>query len=337
MLNRRGHWSSVLLLVALAAGACDRSNSSKSESKQSTLVLYTSVDEPYVKPIVAEFESKTGIKVLLQTDTEATKSAGLAAKLEAERDKPRADVWWGNEVFHTIRLADAGLLTPYESRAGKDVGEKFKDASHRWTGNGLRARVIASHGSIDGAKSLADLVDPKHKGRVAMARPTAGTTGGHVAALYVLWGRDKFSDYFTKLKANEAKLLGGNGPVAEAVGRGEVDFGLTDNDDVASVGREGGKISSSLVDQDTDGTLAIPTTVALVAKGPNSPDDAKKLIDYLLSAEVEKKLIDDKFAGWSVRDSSSNSIRTMKVDFRDVSKALPEAVETAMTILEGRK
>ncbi len=37
------------------------------------------------------------------------------------------------------------------------------------------------------------------------------------------------------------------------------------------------------------GTLFIPNTVALIRGGPN-PDGARKLIDYLLSAEVEEKL-----------------------------------------------
>src|SRR5215203_5848130 len=129
-MNRRRHWSFILcpllLLPAFLPAGCNRSDSKQSAP---TLVLYTSVDEPVFKPILAEFEAKTGIKVLVQTDTEATKSAGLAARLEAERDKPRADVWWGNEVFHTIRLAEAGVLAPYASPAAKEVPAKFKDAN----------------------------------------------------------------------------------------------------------------------------------------------------------------------------------------------------------------
>src|SRR5687768_8995547 len=138
--------------VAFAVGAvcaafiigcegCDPDNPAGNGSPQA-LVVYTSVDEPYARPILLEFQKQTGIRVIVQTDTEATKSAGLAARLEAERDKPRADVWWGNEVFHTIRLADAGVLAAYESPAAKDVPAKFKDVQHRWAGNGLRARVI---------------------------------------------------------------------------------------------------------------------------------------------------------------------------------------------------
>jgi iron(III) transport system substrate-binding protein len=318
-------------LVFAHFGCSDRS----SNSLQPELMLYTSVDEPVLRPIIAAFESRTGIKVVVQTDTEANKSAGLAAKLEAERDNSRADVWWGNEVFHTIRLADAGVLDPYESPSAKDIPAKFKDAAHRWAGNGLRARVIAIPGSTLKVVSLDDLVRSEHRGKVAIARPTAGTTGSHVAALYTLWGPDRFKEFFMRLQENEVKLLGGNMPVAEAVGRGEINIGLTDNDDVAVVQANGGSITSTLPDQDTIGTLAIPTTPALV-KGSRNTEAAKKLVDYLLSQEVEQKLLDAKFAGYSVR-AEAKGIRTMDVDFHAVAKALPVAVETAMTILEQRQ
>ena len=334
-------------LVALGPGCSDPPGGSAAQQ----VVLYTSVDEPYARPIVLEFTRRTGIAVVIRTDTEATKSAGLAARLEAERDDARADVWWGNEVFHTIRLADAGVLAPYASPAAADVPAKFKDAEGRWAGAGLRARVLAvnqmSFGDpIDAGASLRQLLEPGYRGRVAIARPNAGTTGGHVAALYVLWGRERTIEYLKRLKANDVKLLGGNGPVAEAVARGEVRIGLTDNDDVTAVRRNGGTILATLPDQDTTGTLAIPTTVALVA-GAKNPEPAKRLIDYLLSAEVERMLIDAEFAGWSVRDEASTAtagatsrpaaIRTMDVDYRAVARALPEAVQTAMTILEGRE
>src|SRR4030095_2557724 len=107
------------------------------------VVVYTSVDQPvarpildeftrrpgikvalltdteankYARPVTAppldEFPRRTGIKVALLTDTEANKSAGLVARLEAEKSNPKADVWWGNEVFCTINLAAAHVLAP---------------------------------------------------------------------------------------------------------------------------------------------------------------------------------------------------------------------------------
>src|SRR4051812_44910338 len=110
---------------------------------QAEVVLYTSVDQPYAEPIVRDFEKQTGIKVRLVTDTEASKSVGLAERLRAEKGNPQADVWWGNEPFYTINLAEEGLLQPYESASAKDVTPIYLDPQHRWVGNGLRARMIA--------------------------------------------------------------------------------------------------------------------------------------------------------------------------------------------------
>src|SRR5689334_11045670 len=166
---------------------CDRGNSTSSRE----VVVYTSVDEPVATPILTNFERETGIHVVLKTDAEATKSVGLAERLRAEKDRPQADVWWNNEVFHTINLAEEGVLSAYDPPAASDVPAMFKDSGHRWTGVGLRARVIAVAEGHGKAKGLADLKDPAWKNRVAMAMPTAGTTGGHVAGLYVLWGDAK--------------------------------------------------------------------------------------------------------------------------------------------------
>ena len=309
------------------------------------VVLYTSVDQPVAAPVVQEFERRTGIKVDIQTDTEATKSAGLAARLQAERGNPQADVWWGNEIFHTINLADAGALEAYASPATNDIPDRFKDSGNRWAGTALRARAIAfsTAGGVPptarDVKGMDALTDAAFKDRVALARPTAGTTGGHVAALYVLWGQERADRYFAALRSNGVKLLGGNSVVADHVGQGQMWIGLTDNDDVDAARRAGGKLEMVLPDQGEEGqgTLAIPCTVALVA-GAKRPGPAKQLIDYLLSAEVERKLIEVKFARYSVRGGGgSETAKTMNVDYRAAAKALPDAVERATAILEGRR
>ena len=322
--SMRVHSWIILLCLAFAV-SCDRS-----ESKR-TVVLYTSIDQPVAAPIVREFEKQTGIHVVLVTDTEATKSVGLAEKLRAEKSNPQADVWWSNEPFHTINLADEGVLVAYASPSALDVPAKSKDADGRWASTGFRVRVIATAG--ERASGLNVLLDPKYREKIAIARPGAGTTGGHVAALYVLWGDLRADDFITKLHANGAKLLGGNGPVAEAVGAGQIRLGLTDNDDVKSVQDNGARIDAILPDQDSFGTLIVPTTIGLVAGSPH-PGEAKQLIDFLLSKQTEQRLIDAKFAYGSIR---SPNVKAMDVDYIAVAKKLPEAVRRATAILEGRE
>ncbi len=317
---------SILLL-----SSCGRSESAKTE-----VVLYTSIDQPYAAAIVKDFEAKTGIDVVLVTDAEATKSVGLAERVRAEKGNPQADVFWSNEPFHTINLAEEGLLQAYESPSAADVPAQFKDPQHRWASNGLRARVMVVATEGPKVSSIFDLCDPSLKDRIAIARPTAGTTGGHVAALYVLWGDEQARKYFHELRANGVKLLGGNSIVAQAVADGSISAGLTDNDDVAAVRANGGEIEQVLPDQPAFGTLMVPTTVGLVA-GATHSDAARQLIDYLLSQEVERKMLELKFVGWSVRDVAAGKVNAMDVDFAQVARTMPRAVREATAILEGRE
>jgi iron(III) transport system substrate-binding protein len=276
--------------------------------------------------------------VRLVTDSEASKSVGLAEKVRAERADPQADVFWSNEPFHTINLAEDGVLTAYDSPAAADVPPRFKDPRHRWTAVGIRMRVLAvAQGQpfdvdMDGIERL---TAPKLKDHIAIARPTAGTTGGHVAALYLLWGDDRADQYFRNLRDNGVKLLGGNSVVAEALGNGTMWAGLTDNDDVASAQTEGGKLKAILPDQSTFGTLAVPTTLGLVS-GAKHEEVAQKLFDYLVSPPVEQKLIEVKFAAYSVR-APAPGVKLMDVDYASVAKLLPTAVRRSTAILEGRE
>lgn len=56
------------------------------------VVVYSSVDEVFARPITEQFEKETGIEARLVPDTEETKSTGLLNRLIAEKQRPVADV-----------------------------------------------------------------------------------------------------------------------------------------------------------------------------------------------------------------------------------------------------
>lgn len=335
-LSRRSMIRTIGAAGALALAGCVPT---PAEPSPPSVTLYTPVDEPVARPIVEAFTARTQIKVNLRTDAEATKTVGLAAKLEAEKSNPQADVWWSNEAFHSINLAAAGVLASYESPAARDIPDLFKDKQHRWMGTSLRARVICvstrDPALAQKVRGLQDLLDPALKDKVALARPAAGTTAGHMAALYTLWGKDKFAEFLKALKGNGVKLVGGNSVVAEQVGSGNMLAGITDNDDVDAMLKNKGKLAAILPDQQDGGigTLTIPCTAGLVA-GAKKAEHAKKLIDYLISPEVEQKMIAAKFAAYSVYDKSPARVRAMNVAYPDVAGNLKPAVELALTLLE---
>jgi iron(III) transport system substrate-binding protein len=304
--------------------------------QQQTVVIYTSVDEQIARPILNEYAKAHNIQIDARYDTEATKSVGLAERLRAEKDNPQCDVWWGNEIFLTIGLANDGCLAEYASPSASDIPANFRDAKNRWTASGMRVRVIAVPAETDKSykvESIHDLAKPELKGKIVMARPVAGTTSGHVSALYATWGDEKADAFFRALHANGIKLVGGNSVVVQGVKSGQFYAGLTDNDDVDHVG---GAVAI-LPDQGDGqmGTLAIPCTVGLVAGRPEN-DAAKTLVDYLLSKDLEQKLIDAKFVKYSVR-AGFGQIKTMDADYTKAAEIFPRATRRATALLEGRE
>ena len=323
-----GRLASLPFLLLFTLAACDKPQARK------PLVLYTSVDEPIARSIVQGFTRNTGIAVVIRTDTEASKTAGLVMRLRAEKDHPQADVFWNNEVFHTINLAAEGVLAPHQSPSSRDVAGQFRDRDGRWTANGYRVRKLALREGVE-ATTIEDLADPKWKGKASISNPAFGTATGHVASWFVALGADKAEAMLQKFRDNDIQVLGGNSEVVKQVAAGTSMLGLTDNDDVDAMRREGGNIRGiDAVLRDHPGPLAIPCTVSLVSGRPDS-EEARKLADYLLSAEVEQELIKVGYIAGSVRGDPGT--RVMKVDYTEVAKMLPRAIESSRRILEGRK
>ncbi len=257
------------------------------------VTVYVSTDRVFSEPILRAYEQKTGVKVNAVYDTEETKSTGLANRLFAEKSNPQADVFWSNEPVRTLVLKRHGVLAPYRSPSAEGIPAVFKDPQGFWTGFSARLRVLIYNASLirpeEAPKSIFDLIDPKWKGQIAMADPRFGTTSFHVAAVYVKLGDRQADEYFRKLKANDVKIVSANSVVRDMVARGEVKMGLTDSDDVnvALVNRQ--PVAMALPDRNGTGVLVMPNMMSLIAGGPH-PEAGKKLIDYLLSPEVESLL-----------------------------------------------
>src|SRR5687768_17853302 len=80
----------------------------------STLFPYTTL----FRSILKTFEQRTGVRVDAVYDTEETKSTGLANRLIAEKENPRADVFWSNEPVRTLVLKEDRKSTRLNSSAG---------------------------------------------------------------------------------------------------------------------------------------------------------------------------------------------------------------------------
>jgi iron(III) transport system substrate-binding protein len=128
-----------------------------------------------------------------------------------------------------------------------------------------------------------------------MAKPQAGTTATQAACLFEVLGVERAKQFYRDLRGNGVRLTPGNKQAAEAVGAGDAEVGLTDTDDALEELKAGHDVTILFPDSDGDpaaprmGTLFIPNTLMILKDCPD-PEGARRLVDYLLSADVEARL-----------------------------------------------
>lgn len=324
-------FAAIMLIIFTMAAGC-------SKAPKNEVIVYTSLDLNFSEPILKEFERTTGITVRIQTDTEATKTTGLVNKIILMKDAPEADVFWNNEIIRTIVLKNKGILEPYVPSSAKEIPAMYRDPDGYWTGFAARARVILVNTNLvkpeDAPRSILDLTKPQWKDRVAVANPLFGTTSTHAAVLFATLGPDKASAFFNDLKANGAKIVAGNAMARNMVMEGEIPVCLTDTDDANGAYLKKKPVLMIYPDQDEKGigTLVIPNSIALIKGGPN-PENGKKLIEYLLTVQVERELAKCSSAQIPLRkgiepygaEFSLEKIRATTVDFAKAAERLDES------------
>jgi iron(III) transport system substrate-binding protein len=307
------------------------------------VVVYAALDREFSQPVFAEFTRQTGIRVRAKYDTESTKTVQLTTAIIAERSRPRCDLFWNNEILNTLRLGELRLLAPYRSRWAADYPPEYRAADGTWYGFAARARVLLVNSQLVPEEqlpnSVLDLASPRWQGKVGIAKPLFGTTRTHAVCLFQHLGEAAADQFFATL-ASRAQVLSGNKQVALAVGRGQLAFGLTDTDDAVVELEKGQPVQIVYPDQGPGqmGTLFIPNTLAVLRGGPH-PRAARRLLDFLLSAEIESRLTTGRSAQIplnrqvtvSARVETPRTIRPLSVD---VEQALEIWDEVGRRLME---
>lgn len=261
------------------------------------VVVYSALDEDFAFPILEAFERKVDydINIVAKFDVESTKTIGLVNQILAEQKTPRCDLFWNNEILHTVRLQKLGLLQSHDWPVPKDWPVDMIASDSTWCGFAARARVLLINtdklnDAADYPKSVSDLSSAQWKDNCAMARPLFGTTATHWAILREQLGRDAAIEELKRV-ADNAVILSGNKQVAQAVSSGRVAWGLTDTDDAMVEKDLGYSVAIVFPDQQSDqpGTLRIPNTLAILKNAPH-PVAAGRLADYLMTPETEDRL-----------------------------------------------
>jgi iron(III) transport system substrate-binding protein len=257
---------------------------------QGELVVYCTVQEEWCRPMVAAFEKKTGIKVLM-----TRKSSGeFYAQIKAEAANPRGDIWWGGTGDPHLQAAEEGLTEPYKSPM---MAELQDWAVRQWEQSkgrtvGVYAGALGYSYNVDQVKKKgiaepkcwSDLVKPAFKDEIQVANPnSSGTSYTMLATLVQLMGEDKAFDYLKALHKNVNQYTKSGAAPARAAATGESMVGITFQHDAVVQAINGANIK---IVSPCEGTGYEIGSMSII-KGAKNVENAKKWYDWALTAEAQ--------------------------------------------------
>jgi len=260
---------------------------------QDSLVVYSSVDEENAKKLLDAFTKATGVKVRFTF----LSSGPAVARIEAEKNNPQADIWYGAPSENHVVLKEKGLSQPYASPNAKDLAAKFKDAEGYWTSFYMNPLGFASNVNILKQKgveppaSWADLLKPELKAQVQTPSPqTSGTGYNMVAALVMIMGEDKAFDYLKKLNPSiQTYTQSGTAP-SKAAAIGQAGVGIQFTPAFLQLIEEGYPLKITFPKEG----VGFEAPAISILKGAPHLDLAKKLVDWSITIPGQNAITDAK-------------------------------------------
>jgi iron(III) transport system substrate-binding protein len=316
-----------LALAGPALAACGSGNGER-------LVVYSGRTENLVGPLLEDFSEESGVGI----DVRYGDSADLALLIDEEGDRTPADVFISQSPGAVGYLGAAGRLTELPDEIVSLVPEGDAAADHSWVGLSGRVRTLVYNTDlVDPATlpdSVLDLTAPAYAGEVALA-PTNGSFQDFVTVLRHELGDDEAQAWLDGMAAGDPPTFDNNTAIVEAVGRGEVPMGLvnhyyafraTDEDPDLPVENH------FFPDGDYGSTLLV--TAASIVEGTDTPDEARALVEFLLSFEAQLFFSDETFEYPLASDAMQNAalppfevINKTRVDLDDLGGGLAATTE----------
>ncbi|MET0787785.1 MAG: thiamine ABC transporter substrate-binding protein [Cellulomonas sp.] len=273
-----------LVVVALAGCSAIGSEEPGPSSSAGTVTLVTHDSFALSDGVLADFEKQTGLKVeVVQPGDGGT----LANQLVLTKDAPLGDLTFGVDNTFASRVVDEGVVAPTSTKDAFegalvpiDYGDVCINVDHTW---------FAAHGVAEPV-TLEDLTKPEYKDLLVVPNAVTSSPGlAFLLATIGAFGEDGWQAYWTGLKANGLKVAEGwsdayytdfSGGGADGPRPIVLSYASSPPYTVPEGGTE--PTTGALLD-----TCFRQTEYAGVLAGAANPAGAQKLLDFLLSDEVQ--------------------------------------------------
>lgn len=291
--------AAALLALLLALGGCAPRGAEGAPDyapgEDNRLVVYTSHKEEVWRPIVLEFEERTGIWVEVVYGA----TSELLERIAQEGRDPQADVMFGGGAESLTTYRDC--FAPYDCAGSEELLAQFRAPDGTWTPfSALPVVLVYNTKLVEPGRinSWGDLLDPAFRGRIAFPDPAASGSSftGLMTMLSALGGdRDELIRRFAENL--DGRQLDSSGGVLTAVADGEALVGVTLEDTALKRVAEG--LDLAMVYPE-DGVSCVPDGSAIV-KGARHEENARRFLDFTVSAQVQTLLV-GQFCRRSVRE-----------------------------------
>ena len=246
--------------------------------------------EQWCQGMKQEFEAKYGITV-----NYVRMSSGEAlARVQAEKDNPQFDIWWGGPIDSFVAAKQEGLLEPYDSPNYANLTDpvKMKDADNQWVGIyvgtlgfATNKDWLAANPGTEAPTSWDDLLKPEFKGQVMVAHPSSsGTSYTALATILQMRGEEAGWEYLKDYAGQISQFTKSGAAPAKFVGQGEAAVGIVFSHDIVNE-IENNKMPLVLTFPE-EGTGYEIGGMALL-KGAKHPQAAKLWFDWALTPEAQ--------------------------------------------------
>lgn len=279
----------LLLAAVLALTGCAARNEEQAASRFAPdeahrLVIYTSHKEEVYRPIIKEFEERTGIWVELVVGG----TNELLDRLVQESEHPQADVMFGGGVDSLEAYADC--FTPYFCQDWELLDPEMRSPIGLWTPFSALPVVLIYNTKLVSPGRLtawSDLFSPAFQGRIAFCDPSvSGSSFTGLVTLLRAVGGDVDETLKNFAVSLDGRQLDSSGQVLDSVADGTDLVGITLEETALKRVADGAELG---IVYPSDGTSCVPDGGALV-KGAAHEENAQLFLDFISGLDVQRQM-----------------------------------------------
>ena len=281
-----------ILMLVLAAATPLLATSAQADGEVN---LYSYRQPFLIEPMLDEFTRQTGTKVNV-----VFAKKGMVEKIKAAGDNNPADAVLTVDIGRLDALHKAGLLESVDSAVlAEAIPANLRHPDGLWFGLTTRARLaLTSKDRVQPGElsTLADLADPKFKGRICTRSGKHVYNVALIASVIAHKGEEAAEAWLTGVRDNLARKPQGNDRAqAKGIHEGVCDIAISNHYYMGKMATNEGKpeqkewanaVNVQFLDQDGRGNH-VNISGAAVIKGAKNRDNAVALLEFLAGDQAQ--------------------------------------------------